>query len=217
MGTSNDNLNLGISLDNTITDLNDYEINVSTTFSNLIQRILYSNQLTLCLFIRWEFSYLLSDSVHMDHHIGDLGITNNSYNNSFINVGISIQTFYWKQTESLLIQIWIRFYNNDLLLSITTNNTIINLNNLGITISTSCASLDQEINSIYNNLVEQVNGKVDQGPFDTLLGIYSAFQTAQEISNGIQAAWNYAQGQNNYSQQTEISTLQGQINSANRG
>ena len=97
----------------------------------------------------------------------------------------------------------------------TATNTITNLNNLGVTIGTSCASLDSELNSVYAYLVGQVNGKVDQGPFDTLLSVYSAFQTAQEIWNGVQVAWNFTQSNNNYTQQTEIDTLQGQIESAN--
>ena len=106
-------------------------------------------------------------------------------------------------------------FNNDLLISITTNNLETNLNNLGVTIGTSCASLDSELNSVYAYLVGQVNGKVDQGPFDT--STLSLFCLSNGTGNleWVQVAWNFTQSNNNYTQQTEIDTLQGQIESAN--
>ena len=86
---------------------------------------------------------------------------------------------------------------------------------LSITMGTSSASLDSELNSVYAYLVNELGGKVSQGPFDTLSGVVGALDTAYTIFTAAQSAWNFAQGTNNTTQQTEIDTLQGQIDSAN--
>ena len=89
LGTSNNNLNLGASLTSTITDLNQYELNTSTSFSNTrLTEISLQNQINSLVISgvssgNLDLLYGIS-IVNLDHHIGDIGITNNSYGNSFI-------------------------------------------------------------------------------------------------------------------------------------
>ena len=59
--------------------------------------------------------------VNLDQHIGDLGITNNSYGNSFITVGISVSNIDSKVGEQI---------------GITNNSFNNNFINVGVSIQT---------------------------------------------------------------------------------
>ena len=111
LGTSNNNLNLGASLSSTINDLNQYSVNTSTSFSNtyitenslqnqinsLVIAGVSSGNLDLLYGISIvnldAFKGLIGVLRHTRLKVGEqIGITNNSFNNYFINVGCHIQT-----------------------------------------------------------------------------------------------------------------------------
>ena len=105
-------------------------------------------------------------------------------------------------------------FNNDLLISTTTNNLETNLNNLGVTIGVSSNNLGPlRLNSIYNYLVQQLDGKTDDSTFAALQSAFGALDTAYSVYTVANELWKASQTTNNGAQQSEIQGLQGQHDS----
>ena len=216
---------LGATTANVITSLNQYEIDTSTSFSNV--GILYGTSFSNLD----TFKGLVGVSTqNIDSKIGiQLGITNNTFNNSLFLLGASVAVCQssigalgtsasnnsQNKADKLLFGVSISnldsdvsiLYNNDQSLS----NEIIAL---GITIGTSSASLDSELNSVYAYLVQQLEGKTDDSTFAALQSAFGALDTAYSVYTVANELWKTSQTTNNGAQQSEIQGLQGQHDSA---
>ena len=89
LATSNNNLNLGASLSSTITDLNQYSVNTSTSFSNTyITENSLQNQINSLVIAgvssgNLDILYGISINVLDEFKGRQIGITNNSFNNFY--------------------------------------------------------------------------------------------------------------------------------------
>ena len=73
--------------------------------------------------------------------------------------------------------------------------------------------MDLEINSIYNYLVQQLDGKTDDSTFAALQSAFGALDTAYSVYTVANELWKASQTTNNGAQQSEIQGLQGQHDS----